>query len=76
MLHVPRMCYMPRPSHPPLLDHANDICSRVKIIQLITVQFSPASAHFIPIWSTAYILLSTLISDTHSQLYSPMHSDL
>jgi hypothetical protein len=39
----PRSCYMPRPSHPPRLDHSNYTWRRVQITKLLVVQFSPSS---------------------------------
>jgi hypothetical protein len=39
---------MPCPSHPPCLDHPNNTGQRVQTMQLLIMQFSPTSYHFIP----------------------------
>jgi hypothetical protein len=44
-------CYMPRPSHPPSLDHSNYMWWKVPIIKLLIIQFSPTAYHFIPLRS-------------------------
>jgi hypothetical protein len=35
--------YMPRPSHPPLFDHPDNIWRRVQIMELLILLFFPAS---------------------------------
>jgi hypothetical protein len=42
---------MPWPSHPPLLDHSNYTWWTIQVMKLLVMQFSPASYHFIPLWS-------------------------
>jgi hypothetical protein len=42
---------MPRPSHPPCFDHPNNTGRRVQALQLLIMQFSPTSCHFIPLRS-------------------------
>jgi len=54
------LCYTPRPSHPPWLDHPNNICWSVHVMTLLNVQFSPFSQSFLPL----------------SSKYSPLHSVL
>jgi hypothetical protein len=46
---LPHSCYMPRPSHPSLLDHSNYTWRIVQVMKLLIVQFSPTSCHFIPL---------------------------
>jgi hypothetical protein len=46
----PHSCYMPGPSHPSWLDHSNYTLWRVQVMKL-TMQFSPISCYFIPLWS-------------------------
>jgi hypothetical protein len=58
----PRICYMLCPFHPPWLDDCNYIWQGVQIMQLLTVQFSPASYYFTPLGSK--ILSSTPCSQT------------
>jgi hypothetical protein len=53
---------MPHPLHPPRIDNSNYTWRRVQIMQLLVMQFSPPSHHFIPLQSK--ILLSTLFSNT------------
>jgi hypothetical protein len=43
-------CYMTRPSHHPRCDHPKNIWQRVQIMELLILQFSPSSCHFIPLW--------------------------
>jgi hypothetical protein len=44
---------MPLPYKPPSFDHPNNIWRRktLQIIEILTIQFSPASCHFIPLRS-------------------------
>jgi hypothetical protein len=49
--YVPHTCYMRCRSYPPWSDRPNNIWWRVQIMKLLTVQFSPASWHFIPLRS-------------------------
>jgi hypothetical protein len=51
-------CYMPCPSHPPLLYHSNYVWRTVKVVQLPIKQLSPASHYFILLRS---IPLSTAV---------------
>jgi hypothetical protein len=37
------------PSHPPLFDHTNYTWQRVQVMELLVIQFSPASYCFIPL---------------------------
>jgi putative component of membrane protein insertase Oxa1/YidC/SpoIIIJ protein YidD len=39
------------PSHPPSLDNSNYAWWRVQIMQLLIMQLSQPSCHFIPLWS-------------------------
>jgi hypothetical protein len=48
---LPHSCYIPCPSHPPLLDHSNYTWQRVKFMELLIVQFSSTSHHFFYLWS-------------------------
>jgi hypothetical protein len=52
---------MPRPSHPPSLDHPNNICWSVQVMKLLIMQSSPASRHFLSLMSKC----SPLASCTH-----------
>jgi hypothetical protein len=45
------LCYMPFPSRPPLLDHSNYTWRRVQVMNLLIMQFSPTSCHFISLRS-------------------------
>jgi hypothetical protein len=45
------LCYMPCPSHPPLLDRSNYTWRRVQVMKLPIMQFSPTSCHFISLRS-------------------------
>jgi hypothetical protein len=58
-MHFPSLsaCYMSHPSHPPWLDHPNNIWWTVQVMKLIIMQTSPASRHFLLCPNT---LLSTL----------------
>jgi hypothetical protein len=48
--HFTHARYMDRPSHTPLFDdHPNNIWRRVKTMELLIIQVSPASCHFIPL---------------------------
>jgi hypothetical protein len=47
----PNACYMPCPSHPSWLQCSNYTWRRVQVMMLPLMQFSPASCHFIPLWS-------------------------
>jgi len=42
---------MPIPSHPPWLDHPNNIWYSVQIVQLLNMQSFPASCHFLHLQS-------------------------
>jgi hypothetical protein len=53
---------MCRPSHSHLRYHPNDILWGLKIMKLLTVQFSPVPCHLLPLSSK--IFLSTLCSNT------------
>jgi hypothetical protein len=57
----PYSCDMPRPSHPPSLDHCNYAWRRVQAMSLLITQFTPTStsSHLDP-----NIPLSTLFSNT------------
>jgi hypothetical protein len=39
----PHSCYMPCPSHPPLLDNSSYIWRKVRVVELLIMQFSPTS---------------------------------
>jgi hypothetical protein len=43
----PHACYMPCQSHSPWLDHFNYILRRLQFVNLLVLQFSPSSYHFI-----------------------------
>jgi hypothetical protein len=45
-----------RPPHPPLLDNSNYTLRRVQISELLVMQFSSSSHHFIPLHSKYYPL--------------------
>jgi hypothetical protein len=47
VLILPHSCYMPCPSHPPLLDHSNYIWRGIQVMNLLIMQFLPASCHLI-----------------------------
>jgi hypothetical protein len=53
----PHACYIPCTFHHPWRDHPNYFWRRVQVMKLLTVQFTPASYHFIP----------------HRSKYSPQH---
>jgi hypothetical protein len=48
---LPHSCYMPCPSHPPLLEHSNYVWRGVQVMKLFIMQFPPISRHMIPLWS-------------------------
>jgi hypothetical protein len=48
---LPHSQHMLRPPHPPQLNNSNYTWQRVQIMQLLVMQFSPPSHHFIPLWS-------------------------
>jgi hypothetical protein len=50
------LCYMPCPSHPPLLDDSNYIWRRVQVMKLLIMQFSPTSRHFISLFGRNILL--------------------
>jgi hypothetical protein len=54
IFHFPHARDMPHPSHPPLFDHPHNIWWRVQMMELIIMQFSAASNHFIPLTSKYY----------------------
>jgi hypothetical protein len=56
------LCYMPRLSHPPWLNHPNNIRCSVQVMKLHIAQSSPVSRHFLPLRSR--YSLSTLFSNT------------
>jgi hypothetical protein len=60
MSHLFHACYMPRPSHPPWVDHPNNIWWRAQVLKLLMMQSSPASL------LGPNNLLSALLSDTLS----------
>jgi hypothetical protein len=43
--HISHAYYMPRPPHPPLFDHSNNIWWNVEVMKLPTIQSSPVSGH-------------------------------
>jgi hypothetical protein len=45
----PHLCYIPRPSHRPWLDHSDYAWRRIQATNLHIMQFSPTSCHFVPI---------------------------
>jgi len=47
------VCYMSRPSHPPWLDHSNNISWSVQVMKLLFMQSSPAFHHFLPLQCTS-----------------------
>jgi hypothetical protein len=49
--HITFACYLPCPSHPSLLDLHNINQLVVHIMELLTMQFSPASYHFLTLRS-------------------------
>jgi hypothetical protein len=53
---------MPNPPQPLCFNHPNNILCRVQIMNLLIMQFSPASCHLIS--QRSNILLSTLFSKT------------
>jgi hypothetical protein len=48
---LPIRATCPRPSHPSWLDNSNYTWRTVQLMKLHIMQFSPASYHFIPLWS-------------------------
>jgi hypothetical protein len=46
---LPHPCYMPCPSHPPLL--YNYTWRTIQVMKLLIMQLSPTSYQFIPLWS-------------------------
>jgi hypothetical protein len=42
-------CYLPCPSTPPCLDHANYTWRGVQVMKLVIIKFSPASRYSIPL---------------------------
>jgi hypothetical protein len=44
-------CYIPCPSHLQRFNHSNDISGKVRVIKLLTVQFSPDRCHLFPLRS-------------------------
>lgn len=68
-LHFSRHLLMPHVSHHPWFDHPNITGSRVRIMTLFSVQFSPAFCHFL---LDLNILWSILFLDTLN-LYSSLN---
>jgi hypothetical protein len=60
-------CYMPCPSQPPRLDHSNYTWRTVQVMQLLIIQFSPTSCHFISL--SIQIFSSTPHSQNTLSLY-------
>jgi hypothetical protein len=58
----PHALYMPDPSNPPWFDHPNDIWRRVQIMELLTMQLSPSSCHFIPLQSVPFAYCTRPVS--------------
>jgi len=48
IFHPSHACYIPRPSHPPWLDHPNNILWSVQVMKLLIMKSSPVST--IQIW--------------------------
>jgi hypothetical protein len=57
---------MTYPSYPPWFDHPNNIFWRVQVTQLLIIQSSPASHHFLLGPNTP---VSTLFSDTSISVF-------
>jgi hypothetical protein len=49
--HLPRARYIPRPSYPSWFDHPNNIIWRIRIVELLIMQFFLHPCHFIPLRS-------------------------
>jgi hypothetical protein len=49
--HFSDACYMPRPSHLPLVDHPNNNWRSIQVMKLLIMQSSPTSRHFLPLRS-------------------------
>jgi len=56
-------CYMPRRSHHPQFDHPNTIWWSIQVTKLLMVNFSPASRHFLLLWSK-YLLQHPVLKQT------------
>jgi hypothetical protein len=73
----PRAYYTPRPYHRPWLDHSNYTWRTVRVMELLIMQFSPTSYHFIPLRSkysptpSAYVppLMSETMFHTHTRSF-------
>jgi hypothetical protein len=63
-------CYVFRKYHPPWFDHFNNICWRVQIMKLLTLQSSP-SFHYIPTHSL-FLSLKSEYFPQHPVLKTPL----
>jgi hypothetical protein len=64
-LSTSQSCYIPCPSHPPLLDHSNYTWRRLQVMKFLIMQFSPTSRHFIALRSK-YFPQHTLLKHPQS----------
>jgi hypothetical protein len=61
--HLLHPCYKPHPSHPPWFEHPNNIRRRLQIMELLIMQLSPPSCHFVLLrsrYSPKHCVLSVL----------------
>jgi hypothetical protein len=61
---LPHLRYMSRPPQPPRLYNSVYTWRRVQIMQLLVMQFSPSSYHFIRLWSKQTPSLYSSMSET------------
>jgi hypothetical protein len=63
--------YIPRPSHPPLFDHPNNIWWRLQTVELL-MQFPPVTRHFIPLRrKVTYVLIFWKLQTQRSRVRFP-----
>jgi hypothetical protein len=68
-------CYIPRLSHTPWLEQPNNIWWRVQIMKLLIMQSSPASRHFVNLWTESrtyfvHIFVNHLHTIFHNSCFS------
>jgi hypothetical protein len=64
---------MPRPSHPPWLDHPNYTWRRVQVMKLLIMLFSATSCHFISLRSKYSPQQSTFLPWCQRPSFTPIH---
>jgi hypothetical protein len=70
----PHTCHIPHPSHATRCNCSGDIWLTVKFTKFLTMQFSPASCHFLPL-SRKYLPQHPVLSRTPSACVLPLMSE-